>query len=132
MTWQCTPGSCLIIPSGSIGSHLFVVALGPARFEGHAREDHVIMVSFSSIKPDLYHDNTCEVEPGEHSFINRKSYVYYREPRIYRVSEVQQRVRQGCGRYTSSYVVNRSWIELRQAFGSLRCSLVPTMNILIN
>lgn len=72
-----------------------MVALGPAKFEGHTREDHVIMVSFSSIKPDLYHDNACEVEPGEHSFINRKSYVYYREPRIYRVSEVQQRVRQG-------------------------------------
>lgn len=80
-----------MIPSGP-NEHLFAVAFGPAVISGYGPEPQVILVSFSSIKPGLPYDNTCEVMPGEHPFISKGSYIYYREPRICAMSLVQQRV----------------------------------------
>lgn len=89
--WRCKPGSCLMIPSGP-NEHLFAVALGPVVLDGYGSEPQVVIVSFSSIKPGLQHDEACEVPAGSHPFITRDSFVYYREPRIYPASTVEGRV----------------------------------------
>ena len=72
--------------------HLFAVAVGPEKFDGHGTKPHVIMVSVTSVKPDFPHDPACVIRAGEHPFIKRDSYVYYREPRIESVAHVQNMV----------------------------------------
>lgn len=58
----------------------------------------VVLVSFTSIKPDFPHDPACVVRAGEHSFIVQDSYIYYREPRIEPASHVQSMVDKGVWR----------------------------------
>src|SRR5690625_2034480 len=96
-TWRCIPGACLMIPSGP-GEHLFTVALGPAVLEGYGPAPQVILVSFSSIREGAPYDNFCEVPAGAHPVITRNSFIYYREPRIYPATEVENRVQSGLGR----------------------------------
>jgi len=98
MSWQCVPGACLMIPSGPTGEHLFTVVLGSEVVDGYGTEPQVLMVSFTSIKDDAPYDNACEVSPGEHPFITRRSYVYYREPRLEAASKVEAMVGKGIWR----------------------------------
>jgi len=98
MSWQCVPGACLMIPSGPTGEHLFAVALGPEIIEGHGTEPQVLMVSFTSIRPGIPYDDACEVSAGEHPFIARSSYIYYREPRLETASKVETMVNTGAWR----------------------------------
>lgn len=83
-----------MIPSGP-NEHLFTVALGPIVLNGHGNDPQVIVVSFSSIKPGLPYDTSCVVAAGAHPFITRDSFVYYREPRMYTVQELETRVASG-------------------------------------
>lgn len=98
MPWMCERGSCLMVPSGPKGDHLFVVALGPSTLDGYGPAEQVILVSLTTVRPGLPHDQACVVHPGEHSFITHESYVYYREPRIHAALEVQARVNSGVWR----------------------------------
>lgn len=95
MPWNCETGSCLLVPSGPAGDHLFTVALGPKRLAGYGPEEQVVIVSFTSIKAGLHHDDACEIAVGDHPFIVRESYIYYREPRIYPATMVRQKVESG-------------------------------------
>ena len=95
MSWNCESGSCLLVPSGPTGEHLFTVVLGPKKLSGYGAEEQVVVVSFSSVKPGLPYDKACEVALGEHPFILKDSYIYYREPRIYPISVVQDKVNNG-------------------------------------
>lgn len=90
-----------MIPSGPY-EHLFTVALGPVILDGYGSAPQVVVVSFSSIKPGLPYDMACEVSAGAHPFLVRDSYVYYREPRIYSVLELEQRVMSGTWRAAES------------------------------
>ncbi len=65
--------------------HLFVVLTDPlCNFDDGIRK--VLLVSLSSIHDDLYHDSACILEPGEHPFVKRDSYVVYQKARIDEVS----------------------------------------------
>jgi hypothetical protein len=72
-------GCTLLIPSGTVadpdGKHWFVVATNPCDAGFH------LLVSISSVMPNRVHDPTCLLEAGEHPFLNRQSYVFYRMPR---------------------------------------------------
>jgi hypothetical protein len=60
----------LLIPSGT-GQHLFAIITPRCRWGHH------LIVSLSSIKAGRYHDQTCELEAGRHSFIKVPSFVRY-------------------------------------------------------
>src|SRR5690606_6494237 len=102
--------------------HLFTVSFGPMKLEGYGPEDQVIMVSFSSIKAGLPYDPACEVSPGEHPFIVKGSYIYYREPRIYSVSHVQTMVASGV--WTEKPICDAGLIEKIRA-GFLTSKRLP-------
>jgi hypothetical protein len=36
-----------------------------------------VLINVSSVDPDVPHDGTCILEPGEHEFIKQKSYAAY-------------------------------------------------------
>jgi len=96
--WKCQPGACLMIPSGPAGEHLFTVVSGPMIVDGHGSAPQALMVSFTSIKPGVPHDAACEISAGEHPFITRASSIYYREPRLEKVSKIEHMVRTGAWR----------------------------------
>lgn len=66
------PSNTLLIPSGPSGSHLFVV------MTKECSEGQHLLFSISSIKDGINHDNACEFAGGEHKFITKPSFVYYR------------------------------------------------------
>ncbi|MCX8017631.1 MAG: hypothetical protein N2690_07025 [Rhodocyclaceae bacterium] len=53
------------------------------------------LVSISSIKPGLPFDETCVLEPGEHPFIARRSFVLYRLARIEPADKLLRGVKAG-------------------------------------
>jgi hypothetical protein len=61
----------LLIPSGP-SQHLFVVVTNPCG------DGQVLMVSISSVKPEQFHDPTCEIAGGAHPAIPKDSFVSYR------------------------------------------------------
>lgn len=91
MSVECQIGSCFLIPSGPTGEHVFTVALGPKVLAGHGPLEQVILLSFTTIRQGLPHDPACVIRPDEHPFIKHDSYVYYREPRVYSVLDVQKK-----------------------------------------
>lgn len=93
MGWCCGLGACLLIPSGpGDKSHLFTIVLGPKQLDGYGASDQVVMVSVTTVKPDFPFDPACVIQAGEHPFIDRESYVYYREPRVESVAHVNKMV----------------------------------------
>jgi hypothetical protein len=60
----------ILIPSGN-GLHLYAIITPQCRWGHH------LIVSISSIKQGRYHDPTCELEAGKHSFVTRPSFVHY-------------------------------------------------------
>lgn len=59
-------------PSDPYRNHLFIILTDASKNGSH------LLVSISSIKPERYFDNACEIAIGEHPFITSKSYVEYR------------------------------------------------------
>lgn len=79
-------GSTLLIPSGP-KHHLFIVLTKPCRL------GRVSMVNITSVIPGTTYDQTCVLQPGEHNFIRRLSYVYYRKARVESVATLRIGVR---------------------------------------
>ncbi|WP_269932741.1 hypothetical protein [Aminobacter sp. HY435] len=52
--------------------HLFVIVTNQCQNGFH------LLVSLTSIKPGKAHDPTCTFNGGEHPFIDKPTYVYYR------------------------------------------------------
>jgi hypothetical protein len=65
----------LLIPSGD-KNHLFVILTDKCQEGSH------LLVNFSTIRPESFHDSTCVVLPGEHPFIKQPSYIEYRRAEI--------------------------------------------------
>lgn len=67
-------GNAFLIPSGPQDYlHLHIVCS-----HGGGVPDQRVLVSISSIKDGKFFDPTCIVEAGEHTFVNKKSFVEYR------------------------------------------------------
>lgn len=92
MPWQAVPGSSLLIPSGPQGKHLHVVLLGPVVIAGMGAKPHLVFASVTTLRADLPHDPTCIISAGEHPFVTRESYVFYRKLRVDDIEHVQARV----------------------------------------
>lgn len=69
--------------------HLFILITDPV---GDNKE--VLMVSLSSIR-DGRHDVACELNPGDHSFINKPSYVLYSHARIEPADKLLKGINEG-------------------------------------
>lgn len=85
--YQPFEGGTLLIPSGPIGHHLFVVATRPCL------EQNVALVNIAGRTPDP----TCILQAGDHEFIKKPSWVYYRRARIESVAALRLGV--SCGDY---------------------------------
>jgi hypothetical protein len=76
MPYVVARGNALLVPSGSHNDpnrkHLFVVLT-----ESCPAGEH-LLVSVSSIKPNVFHDPACLISAGEHPFITVASFVEYR------------------------------------------------------
>lgn len=83
----------LLIPSGPQHDvnrlHLHIVCTNPCR------HNTVILVSVSSIVDGVYYDPTCVLQVGDHIFIKRQSYVYYRLSRTVHVNHLALRITLG-------------------------------------
>jgi len=71
----------LFLPSGPRSApnqeHLFILLTDPI-----PPDNDVLVVNISSVNKDFYHDPTCLLYPGDHSFVTRKSYINYRYAEI--------------------------------------------------
>jgi hypothetical protein len=75
-------GKTFLAPSGSSGSHLFFVILGPIKVPGYGNDPQFISVNATTIREGIPYDDACILNPGEHPFIKQKSYISYRHTRI--------------------------------------------------
>jgi hypothetical protein len=85
MTYAPYPRATLLIPTDP-GKHLYIVMTNKCGDACH------LLLSVSSIKPNKHHDPTCEFEGGEHEFIKKRSFVYYRKPLRSQASSIIQLV----------------------------------------
>lgn len=81
-SWQSLPGNTLLVPSGPVGLHLFVMVLGPIVLPSYGTTPQLAMVSATSIRDGVPHDSACELMPGDHPFIQHPSYISYRNLRV--------------------------------------------------
>jgi hypothetical protein len=72
MTYIPYKGGALLVPSGPHGMHLFVIVTNRCQNGFH------LLVSLTSIKPDKAYDPACTFNGGEHPFIEKRCYAYYR------------------------------------------------------
>lgn len=90
--WLCKEGSSLLVPSGPSGLHLFVIALGPLVLDDYGSAPQVLMVSATTLREGLPHDDACILEAGDHPFIQHRSYIAYRYARLDSASHVEKMV----------------------------------------
>jgi hypothetical protein len=62
--------------------HLFIVMTQMCAAKQH------LLLSVSSIKEGVSHDDACVFAGGEHEFIDRPSFVYYRQPELRRADKI--------------------------------------------
>jgi len=85
-----------LVPSGPGAKlHLFAVLIDPVVVEGYGKNQHVLMVSFCSIRPGLIYEDCCLLDVGDHPFVEHPSYVDYRLARLEQTSHVEARVKEG-------------------------------------
>lgn len=88
----------LLVPSGPEGDlarrHLFVLLTDPCS-EIDGGEKCVLLVSLSSVRPQIPHDATCILYPGDHPFVKNESYVVYQRGRIESANKLLDGVSKG-------------------------------------
>jgi hypothetical protein len=81
------PRDTILIPSGTNSApdkkHLFIVMTPPT---GPLNE--VLLFSVSTYTKSNKQDSACLLDVGDHPFITRPSYIYYRTARIERLSHL--------------------------------------------
>lgn len=83
----------LLILSGPV-EHLHIVMNDPVYSHEHGW-DGVLAVNISSIKHGIYHDPSCIVQPGEHPFVNRDSWVVYKEAVVMQCDRLDYKLASG-------------------------------------
>lgn len=89
-TWHPKAGECLLIDSGPIGKHLFVLVLD----KNINNKPHVLSVPICTARDSARIDESCMVQPGEHPFIKNESFVEFRNSRIDPVNNLLDRVKE--------------------------------------
>ena len=74
----------------SHSEHLWVVISDPAQ-----DKDRVLLVNFSSVKVGVPFDSACELSPGDHSFITKQTFVYYRHAQVLPNRDLESQVSSG-------------------------------------
>ena len=54
--WQASAGATLLVPSGPIGQHLFVVLCDPVVLAGYGLNPCVVMANLSTVRAGIPHD----------------------------------------------------------------------------
>ncbi|WP_372993072.1 hypothetical protein [Sulfitobacter sp.] len=67
-------GTAFLVPSGP-AEYLHLNIVGTAQIEP---PDMRLLIPISSIKDGVFHDQTCVLDVGEHPFITKPSFVFYR------------------------------------------------------
>ncbi len=93
--WECTAGKCFLGRTGGNELHLFFVLTEPMNLPSYGNRPQVLSVNISSVYEGRPYDNTCEIDVGEHPFVNHKSYVYYRRMRMDEVEHLEGLVNSG-------------------------------------
>jgi len=73
--WTPIEGNALSMPSGPQGDHLFVISGGPYRKQCYPGAQY-ILVPLCTVSGTRY-DTACLIQPGEHRFVTRLTYVLY-------------------------------------------------------
>jgi len=88
-----TRKGAILIPSNS-ASHLHFVCNEPVFYPNKGKEC-VLLVNISSIKLGMQHDTSCVLDVGDHPFITKPSFIYYRMAEIYSVAGIQLQIAEG-------------------------------------
>jgi len=84
----------ILVPSGPPHDpdrkHLFIVVSDPV-----TDEHLVLLVSISSVKPNIWNDESCLLYKGEHPFITKDSFVDYGYARIESAEKLLRGVESG-------------------------------------
>jgi hypothetical protein len=85
------PGQTFLIPSGpKEGHHLFFVTLGPLTLPQHGPQPHFALAGVTTIHSGVPHDDTCLLRPGDHSFIQHDSYIFYQKMRLEPAAHIER------------------------------------------
>ncbi len=95
MTQQYCPyrKGTVLIPSGP-SNHLHIICCDPVFYPRTASEC-VLVVNVSSIKQGIDYDRTCELRVGDHPFIVKPSYIYYRKADVFGSDNISRCVADG-------------------------------------
>jgi len=76
-------GDTFLLANASINNHLFIIISDPAM-----DAERIVVANFTSWRADK--DQSCIVEPGEHSFVTRRSCVHYAEDKLIALKQYAQ------------------------------------------
>lgn len=80
----------LLILSGPV-NHLHIVMNDPVFSHEHGYEG-VLVVNISSIKPDVFHDDSCILAAGCHPFVRQPSWTVYKQAVVMDASRLDSKV----------------------------------------
>lgn len=83
----------LLIPSGP-ARHLYIICNDPVFYPEKGKEC-ILAVNITSIQPNVYHDDTCILNHGEHNFIHHPSFVFYKKADIFGAERIVQNLADG-------------------------------------
>jgi hypothetical protein len=84
----------MLIPSGPTGYHLFIV-IWAGEITARASGNQLLLASICTVYEGVPHDEACELEAGDHDFIDHESYVRYRDLRCDTPDHVDQMLNTG-------------------------------------
>jgi len=76
--------------TAQIPPHLYIIISDP-----QLMPDQVVVVNLTGYRENILKDGSCVLERGEHSFITKKSYVYYRQAKCAKLNNLQNLLKLG-------------------------------------
>lgn len=84
--------------------HLFFILTDPCIDYEANRSEMLLLVNCSSIHEGKRYDDTCVLEIGEHPFIKKPSYIYYKQARIEHLKTIEEGIEQK--RFIKKEIIN--------------------------
>ena len=76
--WLPIPGECLLIDSGPIGKHLFVLVLNNKA----DKKIVALSVPVCTVRDASMVDDSCILQAGDHPFVKSESFIEYGNARV--------------------------------------------------